>query len=336
MRIYLIIKSSHLARIMLLFSLLLQPLETIGQETAETYLHFALNLISLEDSKKLIDKAHSSGFDVLVLGIRGAMANESYRGIQHADNWSKGELENLVAYARSKDMKLVPEIKLLTHQEKFFGTEFPHLMFNRYTYDPRIDEVYDRVFRYLDEIVTIFDPQAIHIGHDELAGHSEISKGKFWLRDDVPLPADLFLMDVMRIYEYLKKHKIDVWMWGDMLISPDEFPSMKAVHLHGSLDGYGKTLRENLPKDIVIFDWHYFGRRDQYPSMSTLIEEGFSVVGATWHDTVTTERFSSFAKRAGASGMMLTTWFYVQKHEWNKVFALIEETGKIFNPSIDN
>lgn len=119
-------------------------------------------------------------------------------------------------------------------------------------------------------------------------------------------------------------------MWGDMLISPDEFPEMLGRHLHGTLPGYGKAMREKLPKDIVICDWHYFDTQKDFPSLAAFKREGFRVLGATWKKDDTTANFSRYAAAHGADGMIATTWFHVQRKEWDIVDKIIDTSGKIF------
>jgi hypothetical protein len=47
-----------------------------------------------------------------------------------------------------------------------------------------------------------------------------------------------------------------------MLLSPAEFPGMLARHLHGA-DGY-VSIRANIPRDIVIVDWHYADKQADF------------------------------------------------------------------------
>jgi hypothetical protein len=68
------------------------------------------------------------------------------------------------AYARAHGLDVIPEVKLLTHQEQFFQKHHPGLMFNAVSYDPRKEGVYQVVFRLLDELIDALHPRAIHIG----------------------------------------------------------------------------------------------------------------------------------------------------------------------------
>lgn len=119
-------------------------------------------------------------------------------------------------------------------------------------------------------------------------------------------------------------------MWGDMLISPDEFQNMFDPDLHGTVGGYGKPLRDKLPRDIVICDWHYFDDQSDFPTLKVMQKEGFRVIGSSWKKEKTTRNFSRYAAQHGAKGMMATTWFHVQKNEWGIVDDIIKVSGEAF------
>ena len=218
---------------------------------------------------------------------------------------------------------ILPEIKLLTHQEKFFQDKYPELMYNKITYDPAKERVYGVVFPLLEEVVALVRPRAIHIGHDEVAR----PVGR-WLRPgEKPLPAGLFLQHLLRIHAYLKERGIDTWMWGDMLLSPDEFPGMHPRHLHGVLPGYGKPLRDKVPREIVICDWHYIDEQPEFPSLAVMQKEGFRVIGTTWKKAKTIRNFSSYASEQGAYGMMATS-FHPQNRKWDAVEDMLRISGE--------
>jgi hypothetical protein len=204
-------------------------------------------------------------------------------------------------------------------------------MFNQSTYDPRKVETYVHVFDLLDEIINITHPNAINIGHDEVAGHSPGSRKKWLKPNDEVLPAELFLQDVVKLHGYLKEKEVETWMWGDMLIAPDEFPTMLKRHMHGTVYGYGKSLRKQLPKDIVICDWHNFDKQSDFPSLGVMRKEGFRVIGATWKKKNTIQNFSHYAGLNDAYGMMATTWFHVQRKEWDVVEDIIKFSGEAFS-----
>ena len=96
------------------------------------------------------------------------------------------------------------------------------------------------------------------------------------------LPAELFIKDVNILHEFLEERKIETWMWGDMLLSPGEFPGHDSTNFHGNREGYGKELRAEIPRSVIICDWHYKSVGEEFPSTTAFIEEGFRVIRRRW------------------------------------------------------
>jgi len=311
------------------------PTSAVERPTVRA-LHFVLRGVPLDKAYWMVDEAKRSGLNTIVVLVTDGVSLKyaPWRAKQGA--WSRDEFKAWVKHAQGKGMQVVPELKLLTHQEKLFQDRYPGLMFNRDTYDPRKDEVYQLVFPLLDEVIELIRPRAIHIGHDEVAGFAPWSWNKRLNPNPLGehermLPGDLFQKDVLEIHTYLKQRGIETWMWGDMLISPEEFPEMLARNMNGTKPGYGKLLREKLPKDIVICDWHYGDDQAEFTSLSGMQNEGFRVIGATWKKTKTIKNFSHYSAQHGTYGMMATTWFHVQRKEWDVVGRIIRTSGRIFN-----
>lgn len=293
-------------------------------------LHFVTRAVSVDEIKGRVDLAASVGYNLLVLALSDGVAFRHFPGQVRSDAWSVDELKSLVAHARARGLMVVPEIKFLTHQEKFFQDAHPRLMYNAFTPDPRLAEVQALQKAYLDEVIEALRPHAIHIGHDEVAGASGRSVKELLQQGQAPLPADLFAYSVSVLHGELSDRGIELWMWGDMLMAPEEFPGMEKAYFHGTIPGYGKALRDRLPRGIVICDWRYVDKGREFPTVSVLRKEGFRVLGSTWKRTETTRNFAAYAAAHGAQGMIATTWFHVQRKEWDVVDRIIRESGAIF------
>lgn len=299
-------------------------------------LHFVVFNLSVGDAKRLIDEASKEKFNTVILGMpwrNGLKLRSTPWVVPDKLTWSHDDLLGVVNYARQKNMEVIPQLQLLSHQSVFLAPNFPDLMFNAETYDPRKNKVYEIILPIIDELIELLHPRAIHIGHDEVVGwkekHFEVGLLK---HGEKILPPDLFLDDVNRLHVYLKKRNIETWMWGDMLIAPDEFPMIRdSGDLNGSTLGYGQALRNKIPKDIVICDWHYFNDQADFPSITAYRKEGFRVLGSTWKQTITIRNFSHYAATQGADGMIATTWWSVPGGEWDVVARIIRESGEEFS-----
>ncbi len=284
--------------------------------------------VPLQDALRVLGMVCSAGYNTLVVQVANGIRLDAAPELSRDGSWTKKDVAIFLESARNCGIDVIPELKLLTHQEKFFQSHFPDLMYNAVTYDPRDERVYSIVFDVLDEIISIMKPRAISIGHDEVVGWNKEHARRKLAPGESMLPADLYLADVLTVHEYIKKQNIDTWMWGDMLFAPDEVPQFHPSDLHGSPTGYGKSLRDKIPKDIVICDWHYSAEQTVFPTMSILQAEGFRVIGAVWKKGSTARNFSAYAAEHGAYGMMATTWFYVPLRQWPVVDSILSESGR--------
>ncbi|WKZ17570.1 MAG: family 20 glycosylhydrolase [Candidatus Jettenia sp. CY-1] len=283
-----------------------------------------------EDMKEQIRLARFGHYNTLIIMIKDNVRFDTMERLASKDALTKEEFLSVVKFARENGLDVIPEIKLLTHQEKLLKRFYPHLMYNKATYDPRNEDTYETILPMLDEIIDMVNPKALHIGHDEVVGLTEISK-EIWLQDgENPLPYELFYEDVQFLYDYLKNRGIKTWMWGDMLIAPYEFPNMLAKHLHG-IQGYA-SLRGKIPKDIVICDWHYFDKQTEFPSALSFVKAGHKVLGVTWKNNVTIKNFSYYIANMpiNAEGMIATTWLGTLKGDINTFKKIIQTSANTF------
>ncbi|MDR7544246.1 MAG: glycoside hydrolase family 20 zincin-like fold domain-containing protein [Armatimonadota bacterium] len=220
---------------------------------------------------------------------------DSARAIWHPQGATKAQAAAVVAAAREHLMEPVPLIQTLGHAEWLFYNdqnldllEMPaDVAPARYAYDPLNPRVYDVVLPILDEAVVLFGARALHIGHDEV-------------RNVVPFPwseegrrlgfGELFVRDTVRLYEHLRRRGVRTMMWGDVLLTNDYDPAL-----------------QGLPRDIVMVDWQYHPAA-RYPSLGRFRAWGYEVLAATWYRHDNIAALSHEARKAGAGGMVRTTW----------------------------
>lgn len=284
-------------------------------------LQLTLRTEDLETYQSLIRLARFNHYNKLILLIiynKGV----NLQSINHLDtvgSMSKQEFEAIVNYAKGNGLEVIPELRLLSHQEGFFGDSHPKLMFNKDTYNPLNKNVYKYVFAAIDEVVKLTGATKFHIGHDEVKGVGESQ-----------LPANLFLKDVIILNNYLNSKNIETWMGGDMLISNEQFPILaKAGGLHGN-KSYTNLLNK-IPKNITITDWHYWGQQKKFPSTYEFAKAGFKVYGVTWRNKLTTRNFAAYVTTMpeNVKGMIATTWFRLDRKS-EEVIGIINYSGEIF------
>ncbi len=151
-------------------------------------------------------------------------------------------------------------------------------------------------------------------------------------KNENQLPPELFLQDVLTLNKYLNKKNIETWMWGDMLVSKEEFPSMKSSG--PSLNGYNgyAALRARIPKNIVICAWHYQGKQISFTSILAFIKNRHKVLGATWENQETTKNFTKYMGRLPKNGvgMIATTWYGLSGQKKKEIQNIIRFSGETF------
>lgn len=281
-------------------------------------LHIVMKMLSPEVLKCMVDRARKGHYNTLILSVVNSVRFKALGALAKPYAITPEEFKEVVAYARASGLEVVPQVSCLSHQDRELIRKqvHPKLLYNDRTYDPNNPKVYDIVLPLLDEIVDLIQPNAIHIGHDEVVGHNQKQIDKF----GPILPAALYLKDVRKLNDHLNSKGVTAWMWGDMLVMPSEFPRMHP----GSLNGVPSyiQMRDSLPRNIVICDWHYkdykqkLERTIEFPTTNLFAEMGFDVLGAGWNVPTLTGKFSRYVhdmKSPRVRGMIATTWSYTLK-----------------------
>lgn len=272
--------------------------------------HVVLDAHSPEMHGKLIERVFSPlKFNKIVMQV-DHLKWESHPEIWQPWSIPKESVKDLLKKVEASNMEAIPLLPTLSHCEYLFGSlagglpkvnlEIAEDPTTSYLYCPNLEQTYRIVFDLLGELLELFKPKWVHIGHDEV-----LSRGQFasCIRCKGMQPHFLFAEDVKRIYGFLKERGVRVMMWGDMLLRPDE--AFDAAHGGEPFNFW--LARKQIPRDIIIVDWHYQPAL-RYPSVKVLKQEGFEVIGATWRNQRNIAEFIKAAKEAGALGMLQTTW----------------------------
>lgn len=296
--------------------------------------HFSTSRdVSLSDMERIASLASEAEFNSLVVLITPEVGLSSYGKLSKHPVISQSQFKRFVAYAHQSGLTVVPELPLLTHQELLLGNHYPSLMFNSKTYNPSKTKVYDIVFPIINQLVKMTGAHKFLIGHDELAGWGNPNPHALAAlkQGETPLPARLFLTDVRKIHAHLKALGVTTWMWGDMLLRPGPNVSRTAsLYMHGRLPGYGPKLLNALPRDIVICNWLYTGKKGDFNSARKLENAGFPVLGATFKSEAATSAYARFGHKIGLQGMIATTWYYVQRHDWGRIQTIVRDSAQSF------
>jgi len=166
--------------------------------------------------------------------------------------YSHEEMKEIVDYCRERCIEIIPEVPSLTHSE-YFLVSHPELRecddepFAS-TCCPSNPDLHKLVFDFYDEVIDVFSPKAIHIGHDEfwVMCVCDKCKGKS--------AAALYAEDILKSYNYLKERGIETYMWGDKLTNVVE----QTGNPHGGVEkNVYSVKRESEPKTITIMGEEY-------------------------------------------------------------------------------
>ena len=159
--------------------------------------------------------------------------------------YTQDEIRDLIAYARDRGIRVVPEFDMPGHSTSWFvghpelaSGPGPYQIERKWgIFDPAMDLTNEKTYKFLDELVAemtkIFPDHYFHIGGDEV-------NGKQWDAN-------------AKIQEFKKSHKFAT---NEALQAYFSERVQKIVTRHGkAVVGWDEVFIPGVPKDIVIQSW---------------------------------------------------------------------------------
>lgn len=258
-------------------------------------------------------------------GKKGEWPPFPHGGVGGGKRVSKASVRDLVAYARSYGIEVIPEIQSLGHVQ--FMTQAHPEIAERYAETPENTETderladvrpkqfyahcfcpsnpksYEILFDIADEIIDTIKPvKYVHMGHDEVyeIGVCEICRKKD--------PADLFAQDICKLHDYLAKKKLKMMIWGDMLQPVTKYLTPAAI--------------DKIPKDIVMLDFIWYFHLDKNIE-DNLLAKGFEVIYGNMYSSHF-PRYENRIRKENVSGAEVSAWVSTEEE------ALARE-GKLYD-----
>jgi hexosaminidase len=195
----------------------------------------------------------------------------------HADNGdgdilTQDEVRELVEYGRYRGLEVYPEVPTLSHTD-YICMAYPEIAERDNdpypdTYCPNHPDTYKIVFDIMEEIIDVFNPKVINIGHDELYTAAKCER----CRDFYPY--ELYVKDITTIYEWLKARGIRTMMWAEKLLpviteKGKEYGGTGGRHFRDGVEIEAHPelyhCQFHLPRDIIMLHWYYsFGIQYDY------------------------------------------------------------------------
>ena len=162
---------------------------------------------------------------------------------------TQDEMREIVEYCKERELTVIPEVPTLSHAD-YIVRAFPELnerIEDAYpdTYCPSNPKTYEIVFDIIDEVVDVFKPEYVNIGHDEYytVAICPLCKDKS--------PVDLYVGDIIKINDYLKSKGIRSMMWADKFfgdpVTGNAYPQKLVPDLMGC--------RGRIPTDVILLNW---------------------------------------------------------------------------------
>ncbi|MBR1999833.1 MAG: family 20 glycosylhydrolase, partial [Lentisphaeria bacterium] len=170
------------------------------------------------------------------------------------------QMKDLIDYCRERGMELIPEMPTLSHCD-YLLTRHPELA--ERTDDPYPDtccpsneNYYKLIFDLFDEVIALFQPRIINIGHDE---YYSIGLCPECRKKSAP---QIFADDITRIADYLRNKGVKTMIWGEKLLdshfldgvaiggSDRNLPS--GQHIPATFPAI-----DLVPKDLEILHWYW-------------------------------------------------------------------------------
>lgn len=184
----------------------------------------------------------------------------------HCDNaegdiLTQDECRALAAYCRSRGLDVIPECPTYSHCDYLVmahpeirereGDGYPD------TYCANHPDTYKYVFDILEEVLDVFAPKMLNIGHDEMYTIGICPRCR-------KTPAyELYANDVKKLRDFLKERGVDTMMWGEKLLNARYLPGSGAP-IGGAGHGKGEArvpalypCRDLLPDDITFLHWYW-------------------------------------------------------------------------------
>ena len=257
-------------------------------------------------------------------------------------------IRELVLYCKERYINVIPEVLCLSHCD-YICRAFPEIA--ERTNDPYPDaycpshpKTYSILFGILDEIIDVFEPETVHIGHDEYYTYGKCPRCKG--KD----PANIFADDVNKIYDYLHARGLKTMMWADKFLDSYYYePMLDEMSPCGGAEkgpgpawsnediiceGMGATYQsiEKVPRDIIMHHWYWWDEAYEKEFLNRNMPAIYGNYVGTRHE--------NFKRRMkdGMSGGLCSNWSTLSEliMAWNGVIFDMAYNGVIFwDPDYD-
>ena len=267
--------------------------------------------------KRYIDFAKKSGYNTLLMYLENTVRTKSTPYFAEDESYSTEQISEMVAYAESQGLDVIPAFENLGHLERFFRypqwqgiSELKSQAEGRGFHGEKFGtcgcssnpELYTMLDGYIREVCELFHSPYVHMGLDEPFDFAVCSRCREKMQKNGLTKADLFYEHVMHSYELVKSMGRTMLMWDDFFQYAD--------------------IVERLPRDIIFCNWNYYHiadepwghwtnriKRDWFRYYDSLgFRYVFCVYGHKSSSTYNLETLTDYAEKYHPFGGMVTQW----------------------------
>ncbi len=227
---------------------------------------------------------------------------------------TQDEVRDIIEYCRERNIEVIPEepstchcdYMLIRHPELAERCEDPYPD----TFCPSNPASYELLFDLFDEIIDVFKPRILNIGHDEYYSINICDRCRKRLMSNDEILAE----DINKIHDYLAARGVQTMLWCDKLMNVEyngygcggalEFVYFEwdpSKDLLGIIRPTWQA-RNKIPHDIICLNW-YLGRGEQFDAEVREFPVMFGNFSALW-------AFHGFKRRntPNVFGGMCSNW----------------------------
>lgn len=275
--------------------------------------------------KTLVDRLSAFKINMMDLYFENRFRFRKHPLISPPGVMTAEQAKELDDYAKRRFVELVPQVNCLGHLENALVVkEYRHLAEDPdhpYCICPLHPETPRFIQDLIEEMSAPFSSKFFHMGGDEADQMGTCPKCSEWVKKRSK--SELFAMHYGRVHEMIRKLGKRTMMWGDMLLAHPEAADL-------------------LPKDIVIFDWHYgessaetvkFFTGRGFPVLACPAMSGFGRTAAPFkHAQNNIWTFIGQGKEGGAIGECTCAWELRLGHLFdNDYFGIILSSDRAWN-----
>ncbi len=233
---------------------------------------------------------------------------------------TKEQVRIIVEYEKSLGMNVIPEIQALSHSyyltmshrdiAELQDDPFPD------SYCPSNEDSYRLYFDVSEEVLEVFKPSIVSVGHDEVRILAQCDKCK------EKSGHELLAYELCRLHEFYTKRGITMAMWGEKLQNFKSFRGGRAGGVEEQrINDYGAYYHlpatheaiDMIPTDILMLDWyHSIGKTSQ----DDFTHRGIKMIYGNFHGALFGE-WDERSKKQGVLGAEVSTWCHTDE----KTFA---------------